>query len=107
MRSHVKRLIAVLLAVVQLVVLFPYLSAPAAAAETPASSMPALNRTIVGTVQFQSFNSAASQQLPRQTLWRHLPAVRPLISFTEGTLLRFVRSRVFFSCLRSGISAIM
>lgn len=55
MRNSTKRSLALLLVLVQLVTLLPALSLRAQAAGTTAET-PALNKTTVGTVKFQSFN---------------------------------------------------
>lgn len=55
MTKTVKKTVAVLLTVVQLLALLPILE-PSAEAAQIASETPVLNKTIVGTVQFQSFN---------------------------------------------------
>ena len=51
-----KKMLALFLALVQLVTLLPMLSLRVQAADTTSSEMPALNRMIVGTIKFQSFN---------------------------------------------------
>ena len=55
MKQTARRHIAFFLVVVQLFVLCPFL-VPAAKAAEPESETPALNKTVVGTVKFQSFN---------------------------------------------------
>ena len=55
MKQTMKKSIALLLVLVQIFVLFPVLQPQAQAAQTDPET-PALNKTIVGTVNFQSFN---------------------------------------------------
>ena len=55
MKQNARRNLALILAVVQLFVLCPFLAPAAKAAETEQET-PALNKTVVGTVKFQSFN---------------------------------------------------
>ena len=55
MTNTMKKAISLLLAVVQLFVLFPVLQPQAEAAQS-GQETPVLNKTVVGTVKFQSFN---------------------------------------------------
>ena len=55
MKQTMKKTISLLLVLVQLFVLFPVLQPQAAAAQSEPET-PVLNKTIVGTVKFQSFN---------------------------------------------------
>lgn len=56
MKQTMKKTLAFLLVLVQLFVLFPALQPQAKAVQTESTAVPVLNKTIVGTVKFQSFN---------------------------------------------------
>lgn len=56
MKQIFRKSTAILLVLVQLLVLFPVLLPQAKAVQTEPDTVPALNKTIVGTVKFQSFN---------------------------------------------------